>query len=245
MRLITLVDHTEAHKPPPGTLEAIARALTIQIRRDFAPAWGVEDATVSVHGQGDPIHFFDNAHTRDGFGFHQVDPNGRPYAHVSAEASLRAGNTWVDGTDAISASASHEALEMMGDPAANEWCFDGDRRLWSREVCDPVQENTYVIEAGGRRVTVSDFVLPAYFNPSAPGPYDHLGVLSNPFTLAQGGYAVWDRATADHEAHGEKFAVHFDEHVPAWRRTEKREGYGRTWWRLALNGALPRATDRD
>ena len=75
----------------------------------------------------------------------------------------------------------------------------GDRRLWSREVCDPVQENTYAIEAGGMHVAVSNFVLPAYFNPAAPGPYDHLGVLSKPFTLAKGGYAVWDRATADHE----------------------------------------------
>jgi hypothetical protein len=234
MRLITLVDHTDDHRPPVGTLEAIAEALTTQIRRDFAPAWGMQDATVTVAGPGDKIHFFDSANQRGAYGFHAVDPHGEPYAHVAAEASLKAGNTWVAGTDAISASASHEALEMMGDPAANEWCFDGDHRLWSREVCDPVQENTYPILVGGMEVTVSNFVLPAYFNPKAPGPYDHLGILKQPFTLAQGGYGVWDQATSDHDAFGHRIDVEFDEAVPEWQREAKRKEYGRTWWRLLL-----------
>src|SRR5207302_3364464 len=60
-----------------------------------------------------------------------------PYAHVFAAASISHGNGWTKGTDAISVTASHEALEMLGDPRANEFCFDGDRRLWAREVCDP------------------------------------------------------------------------------------------------------------
>ena len=133
---ITLVDHTARHAPPAGVLVAIAEALTVQIQRDFAPAWGVEDATVTVNGRGDKIHFFDRrAPHATAYGYHEVDPQGQPYAHVAAEASLHAGNTWVSGTDAISASASHEALEMLGDPWANEWCFDGNAKLCVSARC--------------------------------------------------------------------------------------------------------------
>jgi hypothetical protein len=234
--MIALVDHTQQHRPPAGTLEAIAAALTVQINRDFAPRWGVEGATVTVNGPGDKIHFFDTAHQRGDFGFHDVDPHGQPYAHVAVAPSLHDDNTWTEGTDSVAASASHEALEMMGDPAANEWSFDGDDKLWSREVCDPVQERTYPIVANGIAVTLSDFVLPSYFNPVAPGPYDHLGILHKPFTIDKGGYAVWDRATVDHEQDGRKVVVHFDAAVSKPRQKQKLEEYGRTWWRLALAG---------
>ena len=44
VRTIALVDHTRKHRPPDGVLEAIAEALTTQVQRDFAPAWGVEAA---------------------------------------------------------------------------------------------------------------------------------------------------------------------------------------------------------
>ena len=148
----------------------------------------------TVGGRGDKIHFFDSAHQATDYGWHIVDGNGLPYAHAFAAQSIANGSGWITGTDPISATASHEALEMLGDPAANEYCFDGDERLWSREVCDPVQEDTYGIMAGGMKVLVSNFVLPAYFNPWAPGPYDHLGVLEKPFSLAKGGYAVFERA---------------------------------------------------
>jgi hypothetical protein len=80
--------------------------------------------------------------------------------------------------------------------------------------------------------------LPAYFNPKAPGPYDHLGILEQPFTLAKGGYAVWDQATSDHEAYGRRIDVEFDDAVPEWQRAAKRESYGRTWWRLLLGADL-------
>lgn len=242
-RALSLVNHTQEHAPPAGVLVAIAEALAIQINRDFAPAWGIEQVTVSVNGRGDKIHFFDNAHQRDGYGFHQVDPQGQPYAHVSAEGSIHAGSDWTTGTDAISASASHEALEMLGDPWANEWCFDGKNKLWSREVCDPVQEDTYTIRAGGLDVTVSNFVLPAYFNPAAPGPYDYRGVLDEPFAIAKGGYAVWDLATSDHEAFGRRVVAHFGPDIPPWRKEQKLTGYGRTWWRLVLGGADPPQSD--
>jgi hypothetical protein len=231
---LALVDHTREHRPDDGVLDAIAEALTIQIQRDFAPAWGVRPRRVTVGGRGDKLHFFDHAHQATDFGWHIVDSHGAPYAHVFAAVSMSHGSGWTSGPDAISVTASHEALEMLGDPAANEYVFNGQRRLWSREVCDPVQSNTYNIVAGHLRVAVSNFVLPAFFNPWAPAPYDHLGVLTEPFSLARGGYAVVERATATHSRNARRVDVTFDRSVPQWQRSQKREGWGRTYWRLVL-----------
>jgi hypothetical protein len=240
IRTIALVDHTKQHRPPPGALEAIAEALTVQVRRDLAPAWGVTDARFTVGGRGEKIHFFDSADEATDYGWHIVDDEGDPYAHVFAAPSIDNGSDWVRGPDPISVSASHEALEMFTDPRANEYCFDWDRYLWAREVCDPVQERSYKIVAGGIRVPVSDFVLPAYFNADASGPYDHLGVLKQPFSLDKGGYAVRERFSRDEEVLGRRFGVDFEDAMPDWQRTEKLEGWGRTFWRLALTAPRPR-----
>jgi len=83
------------------------------------------------------------------------------------------------------------SVEMLVDPAANEYTFNGLRTLWSREVCDPVQADAYRIVAGGERVSVSNFVHPAFFNPWAPGPYDRLGVLTEPFSIARGARSAY------------------------------------------------------
>jgi hypothetical protein len=199
IRTIALVDHTREYPPSPGVLEAIAEALTIQVRRDLAPAWGVTDAEFAVRGRGDKIHFFDSAEEASDYGWHIVDDDGDPYAHVFAAPSVEHGSDWIKGADPISVTASHEALEMFTDPRANEFCFDGKKHLWAREVCDPVQARSYKIVAGRMRVPVSNFVLPAYFNPWAPGPYDHLGVLKQPFTLDKGA-TRWSKERAKNKS---------------------------------------------
>jgi len=216
-------------------LEAIAEALTIQVERDFAPAWGVTTARFTVGGRGDKIHVFDSAHQAGDYGWHIVDGHGLPYAHVFTDPSIAAGSDWITGPDAISVTASHEALEMLADPAANGYSFNGARLMWAREVCDAVQANTYRIVANGFRVPVSNFVLPAFFNPWADGPYDHLGVLDEAFSLAKGGYAVLERAHRTHERDARRFEVTFDDAMPEWQRRQKLEGWGRTYWRSVLN----------
>ena len=137
--------------PPPAGVGADRGSADRADPARLRPAWGVEDATVTVNGRGDKIHFFDNAQSRGDYGYHEVDPHGQPYAHVAAAASINAGDTWVSGTDSISASASHEALEMLGDPWANEWCFDGDAKLWSREGVRPGAGGRVQIRVGKSR----------------------------------------------------------------------------------------------
>jgi hypothetical protein len=231
---IVLVDHTVAYPPPPGAFAAIAEALTKQIARDFAPRWGVAPVTVRLSGRGEKLHFFDFAHSGD-FGFHQVADSGEAFAHVAVGPSLTHGSDWLSGTDAVSASTSHEVLEMLADPVANEYSFDGFGHMWAREVCDAVQERTYSIRAAGKAVRVSDFVLPSFFNPWASRPFDHLDALKTPFTLDHGGYAMVERATKDHERDTRRFAPEFDEAVPEWRRDEHLHPLGRLWWRQQLH----------
>ncbi len=94
-----------------------------------------------------------------------VDGHGLPYAHVFTDPPISAGNDWITRPDAIPVTPSHEALEMLADPAANQYPFNGFRLMWAREVCGAVQASTYRIVANGRRVQVSNFVLPAFVQP--------------------------------------------------------------------------------
>jgi hypothetical protein len=231
MRNIVLVDRTRRHHPEPGALEAIADALTVQVKRDFAPRWGLAPVTVTVGGRGEKLYFFDRAHDDD-YGFHQVAASGRAFAHVAVEPSL-AHSGWLTGNDAVSASASHEVLEMLADPAANAYAFDAFGEMWMREACDAVQAYTYDIRAGGRNVKVSDFVLPSFFNHWAPKPYDYLRKLRKPFTIAPGGYAMRGKAGTDHKVEGPALKPEF-RGVEPLRRAEKLHPLGRPWWRLEM-----------
>ena len=236
MPAFTIVDHTRKYAPPAGVLHAIAEALTIQIERDFAPVWGIAPVPVTVGGAGLPIHLFDHARGAAGdYGFFTVDPHGRPYAHVFAKPSFEHNSGWISGADSIASSISHEALEMLADPSANTYNFNAARLMWGHDVCDPVQEVTYGIRAGGRRVPVSDFVRPAYFNPyGAAGPFDFREQLSKPFSIFKGGYATVERATSSHTRERHRIDLRFDPSVPRWRRDQKRHGWGRTTWRILL-----------
>ena len=90
--------HEEAPASP-GVLAAIAAALTIQVERDFAPAWGVMPTRFTVGGRGDKIHFFDSAHQATDYGWHIVDGHGLPYAHAFAAPSIANGSGWITGTE--------------------------------------------------------------------------------------------------------------------------------------------------
>lgn len=235
MRSISLIDETKKLRPPRGALEAMAKALSIQIERDFAPAWGIEPVQVHVGGRGEKIHFFDDPIEAEYLGYHSLDPKGRPYAHVYVSPAIDAGSGWLEGAESVAASASHEALEMLCDPTAMSFSLNGKQTLWAREVSDPVSADCYGIVAKGKRVQVSDFVIPAFFNPFSSGPFDHLELLSESFSLTSGGYAVCERKSRDYEKDRPRFAVKYDKDTPNWRRRQKRKGFGRTYWRLLLH----------
>lgn len=113
-------------------------------------------------------------------GVHRAS-NNQPYAYVSDEPN------W-------SVAVSHEILEILVDPTLSLFragtIGSPPRRMnFLVEVCDPCQAYAYPVDGVG----VSDFVTPAYFDPhSVPGAqYSFQGAVQAPFTVAPGGYVVW------------------------------------------------------
>lgn len=70
---------------------------------------------------------------------------------------------------------SHEIMEMLVDPQVNrQVSISHGEPLGLMEVCDPVEENAYSLDA----VEVSDFVTPAYFIADSRGPWDRERMLT-------------------------------------------------------------------
>lgn len=205
-------------------------AVATQVVHHAAPIWGLRGPTVAfVPGTQPPpgVHVISIVDTLDGapqgaLGYHTEDPGGRQWGVVAASPVLDAGMQVLTGDWSLASVLSHEVLEMLCDPACNLWAADGNGRAYSYEVCDPVEAPTYEVTG----VSVSNFVLPTWFDPQAsPGAkFDHLGVLQAPFSIAKGGYAVYLEAGAEQQVYGDQF--------PGWRKAMKEAPTSRTQRRL-------------
>lgn len=125
-------------------------------------------------------------------GYHDVHPNGLPFARVFAADDFQYGVS-------MSVTIAHEHAEMRVDPDINREWVDGSR-AYLVEVGDPVEDDLYGFEIDG--VLMSDFVLPAYYS-KGTGPYDYKNKLQSGCpTLLSGGYIsyiendIWHQITA-------------------------------------------------
>jgi len=165
---------------------ALVAAIQQQLDLHFLPVWGHSAELYVAQSAGD-IAQFDYSCTvcnesdipGDG-GYHDVDSSGRPFAKVFPDTLARADMDF-------SVALSHEILEMVADPWGNSTvvydCGDGTGAVYKLEVCDPVQSSTYLIDG----VRVSNFVTPQYFRQGGQAPYDYLGILQWPFSIAPSG----------------------------------------------------------
>lgn len=183
-------------------LAKMAAALEIQLQRDFCPAYNLPVLPVQAFDPTDKIpagywylHFTDAVTDQGALGYH-TDEAGNILAEIEIAVLQKYGcgvlaTTGSGGPDSVSSVASHELMEMIYDPEVNLWAptvtpIDGTSQ--ASEVADPVQENYYSING----VQLSNFVLPPYWltSPPAGSKFDFMGVLTGPFTIAPGGYAV-------------------------------------------------------
>lgn len=163
----------------------MAAAISFQLVNDVCPKYGFEpcfcfpcnDPPETVIPQ---LVFFDDADQADALGYHELAPNGLPYAKVFV-------NTTNEDGGIVSLVASHEAIEMLVDPNANAFRSMPSGSSLAFEACDPVQGAPLYSYAG---IQLSNFVLPAYFDIGSAGPWDYLGVLKGPQTVAPGGYQI-------------------------------------------------------
>lgn len=206
----TVVTGTEAY--------AIAAGARLQAR-DVARAWDrvLPSVTyyatlVKVPADRVVVAILDNADQAGALAYHDVTPDGRPYCSVFAKTILDAGGTALRGSLSVSGATTHELWECLGDPTCLTWDdYDGSGSQVAHELCDPVQDGSYDVATTYGPVAVTNFVLPAYFNPwSAAGPWDFLSTLPGPAPqLAHGGYAIVQSSSGEKQIFGE---------VPAWKQ---------------------------
>jgi hypothetical protein len=176
----------------------IVEALNIQ-NQDLVAAWGPNKQATHVlaaNAGSAPTgavlaYFLRNADVASALGYHDADPNGNPYIRVFVETILNAGGSSLTGNRSVSVCAGHEADEEVVDPGCNGTATAPNGDVWALEVGDPVESSTYAVTlSDGSQVAVSDFVYPAFFDPQGQPPFDHVGVVGSPFTIAHGGYAM-------------------------------------------------------
>lgn len=190
-RRIQIAIINEADRFPDEGLDGLVAALQHQIDHDFRSTWGIAAELHAVHkGKANPAEMWWLALLNDSdqagaLGYHDLTPDTlHPVAKVFVNEDLK--------YDAeVSVTTSHELLEMLGDPYINTTALDPvTGRLYAYETSDAVEADELGYEIND--VLVSDFVLPKYFDPQHAGRGQALsfkGHVSEPFSLAKGGYA--------------------------------------------------------
>ena len=221
----------------------MVQACNVQLRDHVAPAWGRSRVVIEYHrGTLEEVQasvprdswvqcIVDKPDQPGVLGWHWIDAEGRVFGFTFAEPCLASGSTALQGTYAVSSVLSHEVVETFLNPACNGWYDSGRGFLVAAEGSDPVEADGYDI--GG--VRVSNFIRPEYFDPVALSKFDYMGKLTQPFSMAPGGY--WIQSAASQEE--QKFAavvgwemeagfdlhdqarVVFSPEMPEWRREIK------------------------
>jgi hypothetical protein len=172
-------------------VKAVVPALQKQVSRDFAPVWGVEadlsflSANATVPPKTWLIGVFDNSDQAGALGYHDLTEEGLPLGKVFAKTDLDYHSAWT-------VTASHELLEMLGDPDINLFAFSQSGLeifFYGYEVCDACETDKLGYQIDG--ILVSDFVYPAWFEgfrAKGSTQFDYRNKIESPFELLPGGY---------------------------------------------------------
>jgi len=166
-------------------VEAVLPALQKQVSVDFKAYWEL-DCTLSFLPKDQPltpgwwqIVITDNPDQAGALGYHEMTSAGTPLGKIFAKLDLDNGYSWT-------VTLSHELLEMLADPWIN-WCAIGsDSKIYALEVCDAVEADELGYQIDG--VLLSDFVTPAWFEPTEADRLDFKQHVSKELQLASGGY---------------------------------------------------------
>jgi hypothetical protein len=188
----------------------VVAVLQKQVTNDFRPVWGI-DAELAIVPKGTQpatgswwLVLLDDSDQANALGYHDLTTEGLPIGKVFATSDLKAGTSWT-------VTASHELLEMLGDPNINLTVFVQNNNtagtLYAYEVCDACEDDSlgYQID----NILVSDFVYPSWFESfRAEGStqFDRMNKIQSPLQLLAGGYigiftvnsgSGWQQQTAE------------------------------------------------
>jgi hypothetical protein len=222
-------------------LEAAIGAIGVQISRDVGPEWNVSaslsvkmldlsGSQVALNSPSDAIIYIGDK-SQDPttglsnlYGYHST--NHIPYAFVYADVCALGGEKW-------SCTLSHEVLELLVDPAPTpqqyicgpdprDGAAPGSVVYYAKEICDPTQGDTYLIDG----VTVSNFVMKAYFSiPGGAQRTNYLNLVLGSFGVRPGGYCQYEDGTDTGQVNGHAVTARRIEArriIGAYRRNAKR-----------------------
>lgn len=188
----------------------VVAVLQKQVTNDFRPVWGA-DAELKIVPKGTQppagswwLVLLDDSDQANALGYHDLTSEGLPISKVFAASDLKVGTSWT-------VTASHELLEMLGDPNINLTVFVQNSNaagiLYAYEVCDACEDDSlgYRID----NVLLSDFVYPAWFESfrtEGSTQFDRLNKIQKPFDILVNGYigifnvtsgSGWQQQTAE------------------------------------------------
>lgn len=174
-------------------MDRIAHACDVQLVRDVAPAHHIAPCRVQhTHADALPrgartIRMIDDA-GEGALGWHTETTGDVVIGIVGVRTVLENAGSMLTGSLSVSAVTSHEVVEMAVNAHVSMWADTGQGYLVAAEIGDPVQSDAYDIDG----VSVSNFVTGEWFSPiGTPGDqFDHLGRLTAPFTINDGGYVL-------------------------------------------------------
>ncbi len=180
----------DGSKLSPGALVLIAEAVEAQINLEFAAEWGGSAKVRVSAGLNDILPgewayvFLPSLPDAPGASaYHDITGKGVPFA-LCAVTTCHS----LFGPNGISVDVSHECLETAGDRDANLYAFDDQRTLHALELCDAVEVQAYGKTCkDGTVVQVSNWLLRAWFDPRAAGPYDYMSAAAEPGAVAPSG----------------------------------------------------------
>jgi hypothetical protein len=175
-------------------------ALQKQVTNDFRPVWGT-DAELTIVPKGDQpaagnwwLVLLDDSDQANALGYHDLTTEGLPIGKVFAASDLKTGTSWT-------VTASHELLEMLGDPNINLTVFvqNGDTVgvLYAYEICDACEDDSLGYQVDN--ILLSDFVYPTWFESfrtEGSTQFDRMNKIQTPFQLLVNGYIGTFNVTA-------------------------------------------------
>lgn len=227
-----------------ATCSVMARAWQAQLRHvelawDMRTSWQVEffaDAK-AVPAGAMVLTIRESAPEPGVLGDHD-EAGGVPRGEICWGPIRDHGGALLNGPNSLSATGSHEILEMRGNPWIQRWWQMPDGRLTAGELADGVEGNAYPLRLRtGEVVSVSNWLLPAWMGDGAgTDRFDFLGVTGEPFQLAPGGYMVVMQPRPPKDIFADRGASHggtpglehlefvFGDAFPEWKRDLKRAG---------------------
>jgi len=193
-----------------GDVIPVVAALQEQVSSDFLPVWGVNAELSIVPKTSQPpagswwLVLLDDSDQANALGYHDLTSESLPIGKVFAASDLKAGTSWT-------VTASHELLEMLGDPNINLTVFVQNSNtagtLYAYEVCDACEDDSLGYSINN--ILLSDFVYPAWFESfrtEGSTQFDRMNKIHTPFGLLTNGYigvfnvssgSGWQQQTAE------------------------------------------------